>query len=453
MMRARDRHGIQCRERIASFVVTDNGDLLTNTVLTGLRRLGGGTGPLRLPHISMIPPHGRLASGPALEQASLDEGYQIVYGDVDDTDTRKKYWVGVPADRLGGEGGTYRIRHEVANSLSMTQWEAEQRQPGMPATEWIGAIAAYPTDVLKIRLRLPPGFDDVQPVVSCKRIATFPGYTVDDDGNIDIPKGTIFTDDQAMKTHVEAGLTYLTAERIWQLTIERPVVGYSYRLNWPLPGGAPAEPVPSHTRAWRRTLLAMGERCRHAPTPQDLLARDVFRKLAAYLAKSLGGREVAAPWIVTLFAYDEDATALRPVLSRKSWSERGVNPGFLVKLGGGIAGAAFQQRRPVAWARGVGTSRLIEPVPYLRDPEDPSEPNRAEDAIFAIPVYHSQLQDDRRPSPWGAIGVVSFSSWSGFSEINPLAGDAPPAESLAMSSDARVVAQGLFNALLDAAIG
>lgn len=456
MWRARDRHGIQCRERVASFVITDNGDLLSSTALSGLRRLDSRTGPIRLAHVSLIPPHGRLVADATLEQESFGEGYRIVRDDPNDTEKRRKCWVEVPAERLSGDGGAYRIHHDVANSLSMTQWESEQRQPDMPPTEWIGAIAAYPTEVLKIRLRLPPGFADVQPVVSCTRIAGFPAYRVDDDGNIDVPQGTVFIDDQAMKAHVETGLTYLPATKTWQLTVERPVVGYSYRLNWPLPDDKPAEPIPAHTRAWRRTLLKLGARGQQVPTPQTPQtepASDAFRELAAYLAKSLRGREGAAPWMVTLFAYDEGATALRPVLSQKSWSENGVNPNFLVKLGEGIAGAAYQQRRPIAWARGVGKSRLIEPVAYVPDPADASEPEQAEDAIFAIPVYHILLQDHRRPSPWGTIGVVSFSSWSGFSEVHPMAGEPPPDASLALSSDVRKIAQGLFIGLLDAAIG
>ena len=119
---------------------------------------------------------------------------------------------------------------------------------------------------------------------------------------------------------------------------------------------------------------------------------------------------------------------------------------FPIALGAGIAGAAFQQRRPIAWSRG-GSSQLIDPVGF---PPDPGESARPEEAILAIPVYLADVQDHPRPSPWGTIGVVCFSSWSVHSEVNDMHGDQPSGDSVKLMSEVRMASQVSFDALLRA---
>src|SRR6185312_5120786 len=103
----------------------------------------------------------------------------------------------------------------------------------------------------------------------------------------------------------------------------------------------------------------------------------------------------------------------------KSWDKTSVRHDFHVPLGAGLAGAAFQQRRTIAWANVPEQSPSVRPKQY---PYEPNEDEGPEHAIVAIPVYYDP--GVRPLSPWNAIGVVSYSSWGELSKI-PTMGDAP----------------------------
>ena len=117
---------------------------------------------------------------------------------------------------------------------------------------------------------------------------------------------------------------------------------------------------------------------------------------------------------VELYAYDRSSLMLRQVLARRSWLEEPVKAQFAMKLGEGIAGAAFQQRRIVPWKYEDERPSFIRPVPY---PDGTGENMPHFAAMLAIPVYHTAKQDDPRPPPWATIGVVCFGSTSKASKV------------------------------------
>jgi hypothetical protein len=343
------------------------------------------------------------------------------------------------------------VHHELANSLAMTAWEAEQRRrhgSGQDSTdEWVGAIVDYPAEELVINLRLPSDLDEIQPYAVCKRLTRYPDYDIQPDcHNAIIPGGADWVDDPVMTRHIETGLTYLATSGTWRLTVERPMVGYRYQLRWPLPDPVPPEPVPTKTQAWRKSLLTMGQ-IFHSPrrTPPVDAAMRVFHQLSDGLIGMLAGGEPDERLITALFAYDDTALALRPVLSRKSWSEAPINPAFCVPLGDGIAGAAFQQRHIVAWAKGGSASPLIHPIPY---PVADIAEEDFEQANLAIPVYHPAVQNEPHPSPWATIGVVCISSSSLHSRIHPMCGRNIPVETVELVKSVHDFTQVIFNGLL-----
>jgi hypothetical protein len=175
------------------------------------------------------------------------------------------------------------------------------------------------------------------------------------------------------------------------------------------------------TEGWRRALLGLGDRVEGKKTDAadkkaikefDLLC-DVFK-----LDVCRGGRD--EKWTIALFAYDSDQLALRPVFSRHSWSAESIPQAFPMPYGDGVGGAAFQQRRIIAWSHELARSSpvhvgraLIKPLVY----PPPAEGAVEMVSVLALPIYHSGNEDERRPSPWTAIGVVTISSSSYASPI------------------------------------
>lgn len=195
------------------------------------------------------------------------------------------------------------------------------------------------------------------------------------------------------------------------MAIKRPLVGYRYRIRWPTPGSLPDETVAGETIQWRELLLAMADRTE--PTAGDQQARHVFDLLADEFQKRLRWGGADEVWSVEFFVYDTSKLALRPVACRGSERPSPNWRDFVIPLGDGIAGAAFQRRSIVPWAKHVSGSPFIKPIV---NPASPVELR----AILAVPVYHPMEQDKPRPSPWGTIGVVAFGSASTASKVPPL---------------------------------
>jgi hypothetical protein len=225
-----------------------------------------------------------------------------------------------------------------------------------------------------------------------------------------LPKDAVFDIDTDMESE-EDRPHFDTAKGTWHLVVKRPLVGYRYRLRWPTPGKAPDEPVPGETIQWRELLLAMADR--NEASPADMRAQHVFGLLADEFEKRLSWGGANEVWSVEFFVYDSAKLALRPVAHRGSSPPHPNWRGFSMPLGDGIAGAAFQRRSTVPWAKQNLVTTFIKPLP---DPNAGVELRN----ILAVPIYHPIEQDKSRPSPWGTIGVVAFGSASTASKIAPL---------------------------------
>jgi hypothetical protein len=105
---------------------------------------------------------------------------------------------------------------------------------------------------------------------------------------------------------------------------------------------------------------------------------------------------------------------------------------FLIPLGDGIAGAAFQRRSIVPWAKQASGTAFIKPTP---------NPGVELRTILAVSVYHPREQDKPRPSAWGTIGVVSFGSSSPASKVPQLLNRQLSAEAAEMLKILRGLAQ------------
>jgi hypothetical protein len=104
------------------------------------------------------------------------------------------------------------------------------------------------------------------------------------------------------------------------------------------------------------------------------LLADEFKKRLAW-----GGTDEYRS--VELFVYDASKVALRPVARRSSQPPHQDWRQFSIPLGDGIAGAAFQRRSIVPWAKQVSGTMFIKPVP---DPTLTVELRM----ILAVPIYH-----------------------------------------------------------------
>jgi predicted phosphodiesterase len=418
--RARQTHKTWCESRICSFEVTESGDLLVNNELTGLRHTGSVPDTVIRRHVVGIPDHGRLAVRPTLDAASAGRKVKLIEGAA--AGGWRNFSVEIPRDNLTGkDGGGYHLHHEVANSMTMTAWEdAERRRVNPPQDwrperrEWVSVLVNYPIEMLEMRLRLPSGFAKSQPEIRCERMINLTDYKIDPQcDSVEVADDAQPIPDEALTGHVAQGLTWLAEEGRWRLRIRRPMVGYCYEMYWPLPD-TPLDPtVRNDTRGWRDTLLEMERQLRDGKTPLPAHpAWQVFDELTHSLCAMLSGSVRDRRYAASLFVYDETSLALRPALSRKSWAETPFKHDFDIQLGDGIAGAAFQQCRAIAWANAPEQSRLLQPKRY---PYEPGEDEGLERAILAIPVYHDHTLQP--PSPWNAIGVVSYSSWGALSKI------------------------------------
>jgi hypothetical protein len=415
-IRAYQRYPIYCRQRVYHFEVSELGDFTLHHHTEGLRALRGNGEYRRRPHVLSIPPHGRLALDLQLDEESRAAGYTIDPVQPGSADKRRA--VVLPQDLIGDREASYIVSHTSANSIVMTRWEADERARAVERAgkqrredwdqEGVGCYVSHPVEKLHFKVSLPTSLAEVRPYVRCDRQRGFPNLKITEWGDAEVTPAATFDIDTDMEVEEGRAPHYNPADGMWHLEINRPVVGYRYRIRWSTPGVAPDEPVHGETLQWRELLLAMADRPQ--PTPADGRAQHVFGLLADEFEKRLGWGGAGEERSVELFVYDSAKVALRPAACRNSQPPHQNWRDFLIPLGDGIAGAAFQRRSIVPWAMQGGGTPFIKPIP---------NPNFEVElrSILAVPVYHPQEQDKPRPSPWGTIGVVSFASSSPASKI------------------------------------
>jgi predicted phosphodiesterase len=434
-VRARERHSIECEKRVQFCELTENGDLWVTHQVGGLRIAGDLSLYPKRPFMVYLPPYGHFAHETLkLDDTSLNAGAKLEEAQDyprrdDDHQETQYYWIHLPRGGLvqGSEPVGYTVSHGCANCMKMTRWEAIERiekgvKRELPAGydhEWVGARVAHPTRTLELKVKFPPSLAAVQPRIEAKRHPQYPVYEIDDWGDAVLrPKELEI--DSIVQDEEEWDLRYDAPNSTWTLQVDRPLVGYLYALRWQVPGEIIDRKISGNTREWQNVLLNLGSRIDAGQTTaEDREAIKQFDLLCAALQVELCASSPNERWTIALFVHDSAELALRPVFSRRSWRAPELPRSFKIPYGDGVSGAAFQQRRIIAWNLGSVTSdpegsavSLITPVPY------PDEQADERVNVLALPFYHPGSEDIQQPPPWTAIGVVTFDSSSHASPIN-----------------------------------
>jgi 3',5'-cyclic AMP phosphodiesterase CpdA len=433
--RARERHPIECEKRVQFCELTENGDLWVTHQVEGLQIVGDLPRYPRRPFVVYLPPYGHFAHETLkLDDNSLSAGAELKeapdYPRHDDASQEtESYWIHLPRGGLaqGHDPVGYTVSHGCANCMLMTRWEARERiekgvkrelPPGYDQ-EWIAMRVSYPTRTLELKIKFPSSLVAVQPRIEVRRLPQYPLYRVDDWGDAVLQPKELEID-PTVQDEEEWDLRYDARHRTWILRVDCPLVGYQYALRWQVPGETIDLGISGNTREWRSVLLNLGSRIdAGTATADDREAIKQFDLLCEALQVELCGSSPDERWTIALFVHDSAELALRPVFSRRSWSRSELPRSFKIPYGDGVSGAAFQQRRIIAWNSGSVTNdledsaaSLITPVPY------PEEKADERVNVLAVPFYHSGWENIQRPPPWTTIGVVTFDSSSHASPIN-----------------------------------
>lgn len=431
-IRARERHPIECQLREQNCEITENGDFWMIDRFDALRVHHSIPHYPRRPTGMYIPPYGHFTAL-QLDDKSIRAGATLTEAR-DHPDWKdgvfEYYWINLPGGglTLGGEAAGFSVRSGCANCMMMTRWEAleragqGERKPGFD-NEWVGALISLPTRTLIMNLKFPPSLATVQVYVECRRPPQYPLYEVDQWGDARLPEADMVID-PVVQEEEQRELHFKPSSRTWTLKVDRPLVGYQYALRWQVPGDRIDAPVAGVTREWQKMLLNLGDRIdKKNESDNDRQAIKQFDLLCKTLEMEIGGSSPDEKWTIALFVYDSQDLALKPTFSRRSWTAEHLPRSFKIPYGDGVSGAAFQQRRIIAWNRGAVTSdprdsapSLITPVPYPDAALGPTDTIN----VLALPVYHSGSEEVRQPPPWAAIGVVTFDSSSDASPINAM---------------------------------
>ncbi|CCD92065.1 conserved hypothetical protein [Bradyrhizobium sp. ORS 375] len=446
-VRARERHPIECEEREQICEITENGDLWVTHRISGFRVQGKIGRYAKRPLVVHLPAYGHFVHDTlTLSPDTARAGFEIVPAPDDATDGQKGdyYWLKFPGGGISkdNEPVPYQFSHGCANCMTMTQWEAVERlERGTPKPhpqgfddEWVGIRVPFPAQKLTLKVRLPRSLADVQLALECLRPPGYPNYDIDQwgDAKFEGDKGVDDAVDAPSGWEIDKSceetptLTYDARSQTWELVIDHPLVGYQYALRWQVPGEPEDRTIAGNTREWHRTLLHLGDRVDAGQTTdEDREAIRQFDLLVQTLETELRLGRVSRDekWTIALMVHDAKDLVLRPVLSRRSGPQREALPrSFSIPYGDGVSGAAFQQRRIIAWShRGVisdpegAAKSLITPVPY-----PPTEEGGEAVHVLALPVYHTGTEDERRPPPWATIGVVTVDSSSYASSIKDM---------------------------------
>jgi hypothetical protein len=307
---------------------------------------------------------------------------------------------------------TYGVREAAANSIAMTRWELIQRNKNNDPDfdevrdyEEVGFYIGYPVERFLLRLQFPSEMDGITPEVRHHRHPGYPNFPL-----TFLPEQRSFkTDprrfprDAELEKEESKRLRYDAGQRRWFLEIERPVAGAIYSLRWLVPNPIASSTAVDRTHAFQNQLLKLatapgasksaGEQCRQ-------LFADLAKLLMKRFQSQIDPDEVQTAF---LMVYDEARLCLRPVLTYLS-SGSLPEGSYEVPLGGGVAGAAFLQRRIVAWKNDPASKSLIKP---------PSD-NLHSRWVLALPIYYQGLNKEGKleleTQPGALVGVVTLGS-------------------------------------------
>jgi hypothetical protein len=319
---------------------------------------------------------------------------------------------------------TFAIREAAANSIAMSQWEIGERSRGKPNAytddgyEATGCFISYPVERLILCVKFPTELDGITPQVRCRRHPDTPDFpkTYLPKKKPSEPAPTFIPDDNLAKEETKR-LTYRAEDKAWILDIDRPIPGYTYSLQWRVPDPRASDRVSDITIAHRKLLAGLlDSSCPPATVKKcqdrfDLLARKLMTRFR-------WGKDPDEKQTAFLMLYDSDELRLQPALTH-TWTGALPAGSYEVPLGGGVAGAAFLQRKIIVWKSDPDSDSLIKPVS-----------SGALDSrwVLALPLFHQepdasgQIKLDTLPG--AVIGVITVGSDNQASKI----GDCGPNE-------------------------
>lgn len=450
--RARERHPLFCENRKQVYTVTETGDVIVEATWESLATTDN-THPHRRGECVALPPDSWLASDTVdLDDEFSSPGLLVRLVDKELLETMRlaksrNYEVVFPEGSLRGHGVKYRLTYACANSITMAPWECSERAKRLGLSEsppsHIEVRITHPVETLSVTLHLPPSLANVQPYVICRRVPQYPVYKMDANGDAIFSEESEWIVDPAMTKYESSFLQHDARSEVWRLQIERPLVGYEYQLQWRLPNENVEAAIRGEVRHQRQIVLEAFHWQEAGGAGWPAIVTDTFSLLSDELERMFGRGSKNEYRCVEFQVYDSKEVALRPVLSKRTWTSKPHNSSFVIPLGCGIAGVAFQQGLIIPWVKGETDSPFVRPEPY--DTEEEEELEAKMRTILAIPIFHASQHHLGRPAPWSCIGVVSFRSSSDASKIPQLLG--PLTHDI---TDVVLVARGLAHAAIDA---
>lgn len=450
LVRAMDRTGMMAEEYRNDIAIDGVGHLRSVKTTINLRIVGDNVTLEGIPIRAAIPSHDRLVD-PQIEEPYREVGKlswrQHHALKSEENPEGRYYWLAFN-DPLSArsEPLTFAVAEAAANSIAMTCWEIDERRrkaeedhkkaatdrtteiaESPPYDESLesrpepyeeaGTYVSYPIEKLVLNLYLPSELDGITPEVLCQRHPDYPLYPLAYKPGVIVGfRQGAFPLDDALMEEESKHLRYDATERCWTLEIDRPIAGYVYSLRWKVPNPLSEWATTQETRSYQKMLLGVagGATTSAAYAECNEIFIEMARELMKRFSSTVNPHEQLSAF---LMVYDEDSVCLRPVF--KCLSTGSLPEGsYEVPLGGGVAGAAFLQRRILTWNNDPKSQSLIKAVPA-----SPLGPKH----VLALPIYHQQknlsgeLRLDTRPG--ATIGVVTLGSDGIASAITECAGE------------------------------
>ncbi|HEY4987531.1 MAG TPA: metallophosphoesterase [Bradyrhizobium sp.] len=363
------------------------------------------------------------------------------------------YWLNFEDPlKSGSPPLTFAIREAAANSIAMSQWEIDERSHHKGAAgnpdfgyEEVGSRISYPVEKLIVRLEFPAELVGITPKVRCRRHPATPNFPLRylPEQRPSGPEPKLLTDGELAKEETRR-LTYSAENSTWVLEVDHPIPGYTYSLQWRVPDPRAHSKVADRTIVYRQLLA----RILSGSCPDEVIRECQlhFEELARNLMERFhSGIDSHERQTAFLMLYDSEDLCLRPALR---YSNGTIPAGsYQVPLGGGVAGAAFLQRKIIAWKNDPNSKSLIKPA---------SSGALNSHWVLALPVFHEGgpdgSGDELDTQPGAVIGVVTLGSNNAASRIcdcEPNEKDPDDKTGEKLGQDAQKLAQDYIFDILD----
>jgi len=315
----------------------------------------------------------------------------------------------------------FTLKFIILNGDALTSWEFDQlyelherthvnRQTLKVPMEYFARFGWCPVETLKLQLRLPN-----------ESFGT-PASTV-----FAVPAGSQINPDEVLRKAIlqlyppagsewrpekgewekqkEAGVigdvrfSGDPSSQTWELTVEKPLVGSCYSLDWKLPeqqADAGTEEMANQAQVFRSKLVSyqksrlLGAKSKKRNEVQEI--RELFIGLHNDLAGLQNQASFSEKFDIALMTYDDRDRKLRFVDGTNDGGEPSPDLNdFWLPFGLGLAGACFKGGNPYFYFRDQVDEKQTVPEYYLTIPGN--QPHRG---MVAIPIVH--------PNWYGPVG-------------------------------------------------